>query len=167
MSTITGLLVKKSRLITVTFSTSYASPQITFGTQYDLNDAQILALQVYTADSLPISPNGNAVLTYAQTQGLLLNFYTNDPDSTKLDDNGSVISQNEGLYIYQKPAVSLISMVNNSTAAIKPYAPELFRLAGQAIQWGKSTIDIKVALGNAGGPVDFVMEVFYQGLAKG
>lgn len=163
----TGLLVKKSRTVTLTFTTNYTTPTLSFGTQYDLNGVQVLGLQVYTRESLPVSENGNQVLTYAQCQGILLNLYTNDPDSTKTDDNGTVISQNEGLYIYNKPLVSLIAMVNNSTATLQPYAPELFRMAGQAIQWGKSGLNIKVPVGNTGGPVDFVMEVFYQGLSQG
>lgn len=162
------LLRKKTRLIEIIFSANFTAPQIKFPTEYDLNGVQILQLEIIPGEVVPVSPAGNTVLTYAQLQGLFMTLYTNDPDVQKVDPKTlTVLSTDEGQYIYQVPATSLIATNFNSTAVQLPFAPTRFRMFGQSIQWSKCVFDIVTAIGNGNNPVSVLLMVDYQGQSRG
>lgn len=168
MSESSTLLRKKTRLIEIVFSATYTAPQIKFPTEYDLNGVQILQLEIIPFEVIPKSPAGNVVLTFVQLQGLFMTLYTNDPDIQTVDPaTGTVLSTDEGQYIYQVPATSLIATNFTRTATQLPFAPSPFRMFGQSVQWSKCVFDIVTAIGNTGVPASLLLMVDYQGQSRG
>jgi len=157
----------KTRLIEIVAAQNYPGMQLAFVDEADLRDVQILALELYSADDITISPQGNALPSYAFLQSCYVSLYTNNPDLTTIDkESGTVVSTDEGVYINLLPAIQLMSMRSGSTT--KKYAPNIFQLNSQAIQFNnKSAFVFTQALGNTTGPISFLINVTYQGRSKG
>lgn len=121
--------------------------QINFTPQNYLNGMEVLSIETYSVNDVPLSPNQNALPTITQLKSAFLTLYMTDPD--KPSDIGQ--------WVYNVPLITLHRVQNGTDA----FTRELFRLSRSVISWEKSFISVSPALSNTTN-ISFLFNVGYQ-----
>lgn len=125
-----------SQLLEFPIAISTNFTKIQFQDQPLLRGARIFSLETYTADDIPVSPLGNAVISAADLATGFLTGYTSDP--TVLFVPNSKTNNQAGLWL---DSIPLINMHKIQSVADDPFSRDGFNLVGnQTIFWEKSFI---------------------------
>lgn len=100
-----------------------------------LRGANIWSIEAFNIVDIPLSPQGNALVTSAVLQNAYLTLYTTDASGV----------MGQGEYLNQIPLNCLRTLQNAST---NPFERQPFELVGQVISWDKSYITLGAAIGN-------------------
>lgn len=145
----------KSQIVEIQV-TSSTLQNFFFQNQPFLVKKKITAVEILTAEDMPITPGGNTNITLADLKALVVTFYSTDPENY-----GQSTSPPQGEWMRQIPAV-LMHRLNNGT---DPFVYDLYRLFPQEIYWEKSKVSKVNSSGLAASlPAGIVFQVYYEGL---
>lgn len=153
--------VVKTQLVEISIPTTNTTlTQFKFPTQDFLRGKYIVSIEAFNVVDIPLSPIGNALITYVNMQNAFLTLYEQNPEST---DAQGITSSGEGQWNENKPLVTLHRLQNASTNA---YARALTLFTPRVVVWEKSYVQLanSATLGN-GAAVSFLFEVGYIGNA--
>jgi hypothetical protein len=136
-----------SQLVEIIVPANSTQTRIQFVDQPYLRNKKITALGIYSANDVPISPQGNAVATAGIVSTAFLTLYTTDPMNPS----------NQGQWIQQIP---LWEFHTTQNAANDPYSNYKYYMAQQTIIWEKSYIELTVGIGS-GDPTSFLLNVSF------
>jgi hypothetical protein len=153
--------IVKSQLVEISIPTANTTlTQFKFPTQDFLRGKYIISIESLNVHDVPVSPIGNAVITYVNMQNSFLTLYEQNPEAT---DAQGITSSGEGQWNENIPLVTLHRLQNASTDA---YTSELPIFTPRVIVWEKSYVQLAngTTLGN-GAAVSFLFQVGYIGNA--
>ncbi len=126
----------------------------TFDQQQFLLMKDIISVEIFSVNDMPVSPLGNVLPTVANLLNSFLTLYGSNPqDSSK------------GEWLIQIPMITLHRVINNSvtTGLTDPYVRDLYTMVPRNIVWEKSKVTLaRGTLGNAD-QLSFVFQVGYSG----
>lgn len=153
--------VVKSQLVEIPISTVSSNlTQFKFPTQDFLRGKYIVGIETFNVVDIPVSPIGNALITYVNMQNSFLTLYEQNPESV---DAQTIQSSGEGQWNEGMPLVTLHRLQNAATDA---YARALTLFTPRVVIWEKSYVQLAngTSLAN-GAAVSFLFQVFYIGNA--
>ena len=139
----------KSQIVELVVPANSTQVNFTFNFQQFLGQKNIISLETFTINDMPVSPLGNILPTYAQLSNAFVTFYGQNPEDTS----------SNGIWLSEIPMVTLHRMINGTD----PYVRDLYSQMPRVIVWEKSKITL--ATGNLGNEaqLSFVFQVGYSG----
>ena len=126
----------------------------TFDQQQFLLQKDIISIETFSINDMPVSPLGNILPTIANLLLCSLTLYGSNPQD----------ASSKGEWLIQIPMITLHRVINGSVAnIIDPYVRDLYTMIPRNITWEKSKVTLATGtLGNAT-QLSFVFNVGYSG----
>ena len=152
--------IVKSQLVEIPIAQNATVSKWSFPTQDFLRQKYIVGIETFDVTDLPLAPiSGNALITAANLKNAFLSLYEMNPEPV---DAQGIDAQGQGFW---NDLIPLITLHRIQNVTPDPFTRRLAFFTPRIIYWEKSNVQLAngASLGNSGGAVSFIFQVYYIG----